>query len=33
LDYVQQVIANGALKAREESTKVLDRVRKVVGLR
>lgn len=33
LDYVQQVIANGAEKAREESAKVLDRVRKVVGLR
>jgi len=33
LDYVQQVIANGALKAREESSKVLDRVRKAVGLR
>ena len=32
-DYVQQVIANGAEKAREESSKVLDRVRKVVGLR
>lgn len=33
LDYVNQVIANGALKAREESTKVLDRVRVAVGLR
>lgn len=32
-DYVQQVIAKGAEKAREESTKVLDRVRKIVGLR
>ncbi len=33
LDYVNQVIANGAEKARVESTKVLDRVRKAVGLR
>ena len=33
LDYVQQVIANGAVKAREESCRVLDRVRKAVGLR
>lgn len=33
LDYVQQVIAKGAEKAREESTKVLDRVKKSVGLR
>lgn len=33
LDYVNQVIAEGAEKARAESTKVLDRVRKAVGLR
>ena len=33
LDYVQQVIDKGAEKAREESTKVLDRVKKSVGLR
>lgn len=33
LDYVQEVIATGAVKAREESSKVLDRVRKAVGLR
>ena len=33
LDYVNAVIAKGAEKAREESTKVLDRVRKAVGLR
>jgi len=33
LDYVHQVIAEGAEKARAESTKVLDRVRKAVGLR
>ncbi len=33
MDYVQQVLANGALKAREESSKVLDRVRSAVGLR
>jgi tryptophanyl-tRNA synthetase len=33
LDYVNQVIAEGAQKARAESTKVLDRVRKAVGLR
>jgi len=33
LDYVNQVIANGADKARAEATKVLDRVRKAVGLR
>ncbi len=33
LDYVNQVIATGAEKARAESTKVLDRVRKAVGLR
>ena len=33
LDYVNGVIAKGAEKAREESTKVLDRVRKAVGLR
>ena len=33
LDYVNQVIANGAEKARAEATKVLDRVRKAVGLR
>lgn len=33
LDYVNQVISQGAEKARAESTKVLDRVRKAVGLR
>lgn len=33
LDYVHQVIEMGAIKAREESSKVLDRVRKAVGLR
>ena len=33
LDFVWEVIANGADKAREESSKVLDRVRKAVGLR
>ena len=33
LDYVHEVIAQGAQKARAESTKVLDRVRKAVGLR
>jgi len=33
LDYVNQVISGGALKAREESAKVLDRVRRAVGLR
>ena len=33
LDYVNEVIAQGAQKARVESTKVLDRVRKAVGLR
>ena len=33
LDYVNQVIANGADKARAEATKVLDRMRKAVGLR
>lgn len=33
LDYVDQVIAQGAEKARHESTKVLDRVRLAVGLR
>ena len=33
LDYVNQVIAQGAEKARAESTKVLDRVRRAVGLR
>ena len=33
LDYVNQVITQGAQKARVESTKVLDRVRKAVGLR
>ena len=33
LDYVNGVIAQGAEKARAESTKVLDRVRKAVGLR
>jgi len=33
LDYVNGVIAKGAERARAESTKVLDRVRKAVGLR
>ncbi|MFC5050618.1 tryptophan--tRNA ligase [Rubritalea spongiae] len=33
LDYVNSVIATGAERARTESTKVLDRVRKAVGLR
>ena len=33
LDYVNQVIAEGAQKARTEATKVLDRVRTAVGLR
>jgi len=33
LDYVNEVIAKGAEKARAESTVVLDRVRKAVGLR
>ncbi|MGB2401812.1 MAG: tryptophan--tRNA ligase [Akkermansiaceae bacterium] len=33
LDYVNEVIAKGAQKARIESTKVLDRVRSAVGLR
>lgn len=33
LDFVDQVIAKGAERAREESSKVLDRVRKAVGLR
>ena len=33
LDYVNEVIAKGAMKARQESTRVLDRVRKAVGLR
>ncbi len=33
LDYVHAVIAKGAEKARAESAKVLDRVRKAVGLR
>ncbi|MDG1356862.1 MAG: tryptophan--tRNA ligase [Akkermansiaceae bacterium] len=33
LDYVNEVITNGAQKARAESTKVLDRVRAAVGLR
>lgn len=32
LDYVSEVVANGALRARAESTKVLDRVRRAVGL-
>jgi tryptophanyl-tRNA synthetase len=31
--YVDQVLAAGALRAREESAKVLDRVRKAVGLK
>jgi tryptophanyl-tRNA synthetase len=30
--YVDQVLAAGALRAREEAGKVLDRVRKAVGL-
>lgn len=33
LDYVNQVITEGAEKARAEATKVLDRVRSAVGLR
>ena len=33
LDYVHEVMARGAEKAREESARVLDRVRKAVGLR
>lgn len=33
LDYVNQVIAAGAQKARQQATKTLDRVRKAVGLR
>ncbi|MBT8043843.1 MAG: tryptophan--tRNA ligase [Verrucomicrobiae bacterium] len=33
LDYVNKVISEGAEKARAESTKVLDRVRRAVGLR
>lgn len=33
LDYVNAVITKGAERARQESTKVLDRVRKAVGLR
>ena len=33
LDYVNQVIAEGAQKARTEASKVLDRVRTAVGLR
>ena len=33
LDYVNEVIANGANKAREEANKVISRVRKAVGLR
>ncbi|MGJ8676225.1 MAG: tryptophan--tRNA ligase [Akkermansiaceae bacterium] len=33
LDYVHEVIAKGAEQARVEATKVLDRVRKAVGLR
>lgn len=32
-DYICQVLAEGALKARAEATKTLDRVRKAVGLR
>jgi len=32
-DYVDQVLANGEARAREEANKVLDRVRKAVGLR
>jgi len=33
LDYVDEVLTKGALHAREEATKVLDRVRAAVGLR
>ena len=33
LDYVNEVIAKGAERAREEASIVLDRVRKAVGLR
>ncbi|WP_018970228.1 tryptophan--tRNA ligase [Rubritalea marina] len=33
LDYIQEVIKHGADRAREESAKVLDRVRHAVGLR
>lgn len=33
LDYVNEVITKGGIKAREESNKVLDRVRSAVGLR
>ena len=33
LDYVNEVMAKGAEKAREEAAKVMDRVRKAVGLR
>ncbi len=32
LDYVHEVLAKGAQKAREESSKVLDRVRRAMGL-
>ena len=32
-DYVAQVLTEGAETARSEATKVLDRVRKAVGLR
>ena len=31
--YVDQVLADGAARAREESAKVLERIRKAVGLR
>lgn len=30
--YIDQVLANGAERAREEASKVLSRVRKAVGL-
>ena len=30
--YVEQVLAAGAVRAREEASKVLDRVRRAVGL-
>ena len=31
-DYVDEVLKAGALRAREEASKVLDRVRRAVGL-
>ena len=30
--YVEQVLAAGAVRAREEASKVLDRIRRAVGL-